>query len=221
MSFVLGKMESKSVSNPRQAWQIVWFGQEAGFEKSSEMGENVTTSWQNRWFGTLPISPSAGCQNRSKPYFQRLFAALFVQPAGFRLWASGVRDRKCWNYCLAPNPGSSNNYHLENQHGGRKVSGPLFRQDNTFSRLLADNFHTLSAVGPLAGCGHSQPSASCFDSPFRAIASTFRFPILEHQLSDLSFWASTFGILIFFWKPTFRFVSENIILLILLSEHQL
>ena len=100
------ELESKSVSNPRRAWQIVWFGEEAGSEKSSEMGENVTTSWQNRWFGTLPISlraktpPAKTDQNHIFGNFSQLCLCnqlISVSDCGHRMWEIGSVRPIVWS----------------------------------------------------------------------------------------------------------------------------
>ena len=99
------------------------------------MGENVTSPLSpGGKTGALAACQSvslahllepSSCQKRPKP------PALFVQCAApLILSASGVRDRKCWSYCLDSIPGSP--IIIIFKISRWKVSGPLFPQDNTF-----------------------------------------------------------------------------------------
>ena len=99
------------------------------------MGENVTSPLSPRGkTGALAACQSvslahllepSSCQKRPKP------PALFVQCAApLILSASGVRDRKCWSYCLDSIPGSP--IIIIFKISRWKVSSPLFPQDNTF-----------------------------------------------------------------------------------------
>ena len=177
------------------------------------MGENVTSSWQNRWFGTRPIShspQSTDCQNWSKPYFQRLFAALFVQPVDFRLWASGVRDRKCWTSIVWPRiPEAPIIIILKISTGGGKCLALCFG-GTTLSLVYWRTIFTHWVRSDHWPGAVSRNPRFMLWFPFPSNSINFRICLWEHKLSDLSFWALSFGFLIsgiFFWIPC--------------SEHQL